>query len=378
MADSPATQPASPPAVSSSATTAAADTAPPTAPAPDNAPTSPSAPADDATEDPENPDALEAEADDGSSVDDHISAYSASLASSVVDYPIEHGRRYHAYRSGAYFMPNDESEMDRLDLSHATAVKLMGNKHYLAPLDKEKVHNILDIGTGTGIWAIEMGDIFPNAEIYGNDLSPIQPEWVPPNVKFEVDDVESPWLDDRRYDYIFCRFMFGSVKDWPKLVKSIYDNLNPGGHAEFIDITSEYYSPDGTLKEEHATRQWNKTLVDAINSMGREISPGPKLEGWVKDAGFENISHNKYLVPVGPWAKDPHYKEIGFMNLMQALKGLEGFTMRIFTGVLGWTREEVEVHLVDVRKELKALHTFHAQYDLHVVYGQKPLTEEAS
>jgi methylase of polypeptide subunit release factors len=50
---------------------------------------------------------------------------------------------------------------------------------YEAPLeDPEK---ILDIGTGTGIWAIEMADMFPNAEVIGTDLSPIQPDWIPSN-----------------------------------------------------------------------------------------------------------------------------------------------------------------------------------------------------
>ncbi|KAF9874131.1 aspartic-type endopeptidase [Colletotrichum karsti] len=306
------------------------------------------------------------------------SSYSASLASSAVDYPVEHGRRYHAFRPGAYFMPNDEHEMDRLDLSHATVLKLLGERLYLAPLEKDHVQNILDIGTGTGIWAMEMGDFFPEAQIYGNDLSPIQPDWVPPNVKFEVDDVESPWLDDRKYDYIFCRFMFGSIKDWPNLVKNIYDNLNPGGWAEFIDINSEYYSTDGTLTEDHAARKWNKTLLDAIGTMGREISPGPKLESWVRDAGFEKIFHKKHVVPVGPWPKDPHYKQLGLMNVMQALKGLEGFTMRVFCGVLGRTPAEVMVELAAVRKELKTLHAFHAQYDVHVVYGQKRLQGEST
>jgi hypothetical protein len=35
-----------------------------------------------------------------------------------------------------------------------------------------------------------VGDQFPAANILGVDLSPIQPEWVPPNVRFMVDDVE--------------------------------------------------------------------------------------------------------------------------------------------------------------------------------------------
>lgn len=72
-------------------------------------------------------------------------------------------------------MPNDESELDRLDLSHQMFKITMGDKLYLAPIGKPG--KILDIGTGTGIWAIEMGDDFPDSEILGTDLSPTQPTW---------------------------------------------------------------------------------------------------------------------------------------------------------------------------------------------------------
>ncbi|KAE9579594.1 hypothetical protein CGMCC3_g4369 [Colletotrichum fructicola] len=167
---------------------------------------------------------------DAPSIDDRISSYTYSLTSSVIDYPMEYGRRYHAFRSGSYVLPNDETESDRLDMAHALVTRVIGNKLYLAPVETPKVHRILDIGTGTGIWTIEASDFFPNAEIIGNDLSAIQPLWVPPNVKFEIDDVESPWVG-------------------PNLVKNIYDNLSPGGWAEFQDMSVEYYSDDGVRNE---------------------------------------------------------------------------------------------------------------------------------
>lgn len=47
---------------------------------------------------------------------------------------------------------------------------------HLAPLFKPK--NILDIGTGTGIWAIQMAEQYPESTIWGTDLSPIQPSWL--------------------------------------------------------------------------------------------------------------------------------------------------------------------------------------------------------
>lgn len=41
--------------------------------------------------------------------------------------------------------------MERLNLTHDTIVKAIGEKLYLAPLDTEKVQRVLDIGTGTGV-----------------------------------------------------------------------------------------------------------------------------------------------------------------------------------------------------------------------------------
>ncbi|KAF6813359.1 umta methyltransferase family protein [Colletotrichum plurivorum] len=253
--------------------------------------------------------------------------------------------------------------MDRLDLAHAMMVKAIGSKLYLAPLEKEKVHDILDIGTGTGICrAVEMGDIFHNAEIVGNDLSAIQPEWTPPNVKFEIDDVESPWMD-KKYDYIMCRYMAASIKDWPKLVKNIFDHLNPGGWAEFQEMNSEYYSDDGSYTYSHATYKWNQTFINACRSMGRDACPAPKIRDWVHDTGFENISAKRIKSPLGPWPKDPFFKDLGMMNLCLTLDGLEAFSLKLFCDVLGREKDEVLVELAGVRSELKR-GEFHALFDL--------------
>jgi len=45
-----------------------------------------------------------------------------------------------------------------------------------------------------GLWAIEVGDLYPGASVLGLDLSPIQPHWIPSNVRFMVDDVEDEWI----------------------------------------------------------------------------------------------------------------------------------------------------------------------------------------
>ena len=104
-----------------------------------------------------NHEAIEADPDfldgsDSSLGDDAASSrYTASLTSSIERYPVENGRRYHAYKDGNYVLPNDESELDRLDLTHNMIKIAMDNKLYIAPVP-DTVKRILDVGTGTGIW----------------------------------------------------------------------------------------------------------------------------------------------------------------------------------------------------------------------------------
>ena len=84
---------------------------------------------------------------------DTLGSSSTSLTSSVRDFAFENGRRYHRFREGAYNFPNEDSEQDREDMKHAMMVNLCQTLHF-APLG-DNPQNILDMGTGTGIWAIE-------------------------------------------------------------------------------------------------------------------------------------------------------------------------------------------------------------------------------
>ncbi|ROT35342.1 S-adenosyl-L-methionine-dependent methyltransferase [Sodiomyces alkalinus F11] len=299
-----------------------------------------------------------------------------SLAPSVLDYKFVHGRRFHAYKEGAYVMPNDDDEQDRLDLAHLMNVKAIGNKLYLAPLDAARVQRILDLGTGTGIWAIEMGEEFPGAEVLGNDLimlTSISSSRVPPNVKFEVDDVEAEWTHSEKFDFVFCRYMSAGIWKWPEFVKRVFGGVAPGGWAEFQDYDMRYFSEDGSLTEKHHTKKWIDTLLGAAAKVGREPIPGVKLREWAEEAGFENVTEKVFRMPIGPWAKNPDLKQVGHINLVQVLQGLEAFSLRLFCDVEGWDEAEVTVLLANVRKELQS-GAFHAQIKLHVVYGQKPGT----
>jgi len=110
-----------------------------------------------------------------------------------------------------------KAELNRLDLVHnMLTVAHNGYLHY-APIGPTP-HRILDIGAGSGIWCVGMGDLYPSAHVIGVDLSANMPEFVPPNVQFEIDDVEDEWTFSQPFDYIHCRYMVGSIKNWPALV----------------------------------------------------------------------------------------------------------------------------------------------------------------
>lgn len=82
-----------------------------------------------------------------------------TLASSVIAGRIENGRQYHAYRDGAYWGPNDELAKEILDFAHHMYLITLDQRLHLAPLKNPQ--RILDVGCGTGIWAIDIAGTSP-------------------------------------------------------------------------------------------------------------------------------------------------------------------------------------------------------------------------
>jgi hypothetical protein len=80
-------------------------------------------------------------------------SYVSSIASSIRRGIEENGRLYPSYGKNASLLPMDDDELDRHDLQHMKFRLLLGGKLHLAPIVEEP-KAILDLGTGTGIWAV--------------------------------------------------------------------------------------------------------------------------------------------------------------------------------------------------------------------------------
>ena len=312
---------------------------------------------------------VEDHGDDGDSAISEGLSSSSSLLSEVLNYEWKFGRSYQSYRAGRYWFPNDEAEQERLDFVHNALLYALDDRLILAPIHDSCIR-ILDVGTGTGIWAMHVADTHGGAKVCGKDLSPIQPKMVPPNVEFFIDDVEEEWTD-RSFDLIHCRDLSGAIEDWPRFVNRIYDNLNPGGWIELQGFVNMVYSERGQLPDDDPLVRLMAALQKAGDLNHREMNPVPKSKNWMNAAGFQKVKQERVKIPIGVWPKDENLRSVGHLMAESYRLGIGGVTAVPCREKLGWSAAAVEVFNYEVRT---AVYRTDARYffEFVSVIGQKP------
>lgn len=191
------------------------------------------------------------------------------------------------------------------------------------------------------------------AQVIGTDLSPIQPTLVPPNVQFEVDDCCDEWLyTPNSFDFIHVRGLYGCVADWNRFYKQALKyvsfliirhkmfanpgcrHLKPGGYIEQVEQSVVPKSDDGTTKGT-IFEKWGEVSLQAGDAFGKTLRICDEAKQKMIEAGFVDVVEHRFKCPIGPWAKDPHLKELGRYNRLQCEEGIEGWTMFLLTRVLG-------------------------------------------
>ncbi|RSL95097.1 hypothetical protein CDV31_014047 [Fusarium ambrosium] len=310
--------------------------------------------------------------DSAYAVSEGSASYQTSLASSVINYKYENGRRYHAFRSGSYILPNDDSEQDRMDLVHHIYRLLLDGELFLAPINKQP-RRVLDLGTGTGIWAMDFADEYPSTEVVGTDLSPIQPKWTPPNCIFEVDDFEDEWVYKTPFDFIHGRELEGCIGNEDQLFRRAFQHLAPGGYIEFQAAYTRWLSDDGTAEKAKNAQSWLKTLLEGTAKFGKSLECAVNWKEKLEAAGFIDVQQDIRKLPIGSWPKDPKLKEMGRFQGIQQVQAVESYSPRVFSTVLGWKEEEVQAFVAKVRKDLRDP-SIHLYLPIYFVWGKKPQT----
>ncbi|RMZ80883.1 hypothetical protein DV737_g2732, partial [Chaetothyriales sp. CBS 132003] len=221
-----------------------------------------------------------------------------SLSESITDYPTYWGRRYHRYHEGAYLYPNDDLECERLNQLHEIFNLHFDGRLYWSPLDPDTATKVLDLGTGTGQWPIDLSDsdLLPKAEITGIDLSIIQPEVVPKNVFFEIQDCSEPdwYREEDSIDLIHSRFMAGSFVSYKNVIRTSRKYLKPGtGWLELHELHPCLQCDDGTMKSDWPLKRWEETMDYASTKKlkpPRPLRVADELKEWMQLSGFVDVS----------------------------------------------------------------------------------------
>ncbi|SPO06363.1 related to methyltransferase [Cephalotrichum gorgonifer] len=297
----------------------------------------------------------------------------ASLTDSIRDFRNLHGRTYGNSHSTEYWAPNDNQQAGGLDITHHYLLLYHDNKLFQAPISDD-VQKVLDVGTGTGIWAIDFADQYPSAHVIGTDISPIQPPWVPPNCEFVVDDAQLDWTwPENHFDYIHLRDLYGGISDWGALYKRAYAHLKPGGWFEDQEFDIRCHSDVVGHDPDHIYNRWNDIFAESGERLGKTLKIGrdSRMRDYMAEAGFVNCTERKFRLPINGWCRDKKLKEIGMFVHMFVDQSLEGFALFLLTKIMGWKYEECQVLVAQMRAAVKDTR-LQPYYEVTLVYGQKP------
>ncbi|WPH01590.1 Hypothetical protein R9X50_00443800 [Acrodontium crateriforme] len=299
-----------------------------------------------------------------------------TVATAANNFRVENGRTYHSFRDGEYCFPNDAMAQRHEETINHLCLMSMRDRLFLAPIG-DNPKNILDIGTGIGLWAIDMADKFPSANIIGTDLSPVSTAMVPSNVTFEIDDCTADWLyPPDHFDFIHLRGLLGSIRDWPALYKQAFGHLAPGGYIEHAegDWNLQCLSRTGEPMEPGPEiAQWYENFCKLGNQTGKTFRIAERMKEYITEAGFVDVVEQRLKWPIGSWSSDRHFKELGELNLIGNWdQGVEGWAMALYTRELNWTPEQVREFVQSVKIALRDRDRRY-YHEIRVVYAKKPL-----
>ncbi|MDD5051254.1 MAG: methyltransferase domain-containing protein [Sulfuricurvum sp.] len=120
----------------------------------------------------------------------------------------------------------------------------------LIELDSDELH-ILDLSTGTGNIAVELGKKFPNAKIFGIDISDEMlniarsktKEQGIDNITYHVQDVENLAFGDMKFDLITCGYGIFFYPNMDRFFCDVCAMLKEDGKFIFSTFSEDAFQP---------------------------------------------------------------------------------------------------------------------------------------
>ncbi|KAG0321516.1 hypothetical protein BG000_003189 [Podila horticola] len=263
------------------------------------------------------------------------------------------GRTRHTVESAPYMLPNDLTESDRLDAQHYL-VRFVFKGNYNVQLDHDAKLRILDVATGTGVWALEMSHEFPKAEVYGVDISPIFPaEIKPSNCHFQLCNIlDGLPFPDNHFDFVYQRLLVYALT--PAQRKQVYAELmrvlKPEGFLQLVESDGIVYNPGPEMEK------INQLSLDT--SLRHGVDPR-------EHSGYTNVNSFNMALPVGNWGG-----KAGALS-MQNMHGLATIWLKGEVGRMD--QDACDAILVKADKECEQNQSY---YKVWLVVGMKPSTQQ--
>ncbi len=154
----------------------------------------------------------------------------------------------------------------------------------------------------------------------------MQPGWVPPNVKFEIDDanLEWTWKTDT-FDYVHVRCMLGTIANWSQFYREAFRCCKPGGWMEHHEESAHWDAEQG-IPEESPMGQWGIVFAEGGRKFGRTftIIQDDIQRKCMEESGFVDIVVKDFKCTIGDWPEDPNRKETGLFAKATLEADLEG------------------------------------------------------
>ena len=186
---------------------------------------------------------------------------------------------------------------------------------------------------------------------------------VPPNCRFEIDDAEDEWIFNTNFDFIHGRALISCFVDPASVLRKAFDALTPGGYLEMQDgFFPMKYVGDPPVNSH--LYKWNELVLEGARRSGRAWTNAMHYAQWMREIGFEDVVEKKFYWPNSTWPKGDYLKQVAIYWQADLMNGLEGISMKVLTGFMGWTPDEVRALLVGVRQDVKdrSIHAYLSMY----------------
>jgi len=257
-----------------------------------------------------------------------------------------------------YLLPKDAAEDNRLDYQHYVIQFSLGT-HYVAPIP-QTLKRILDVGTGTGIWAIEIARQFPEAEVIGIDISDSSFKKDPPeNCLLQTGNIlEGLAFPDQTFNYTHQRFLVAAIPAarWRGVVHELVRITAPGGWVELLEINNIFQNAG---PETMGLARWIGSVSQA---MGFDANSVPSIGKWLTEEGLQRVETQDIVVPLGDWGG-----RAGALLKRDLLAGFDA-ARSVYCAQTKTPLEAFDKLIQTVAAEWEEYHT---SYTFHASYGKR-------